>query len=915
MTLLWPSASPHSLDARRDKIALEAAGLGVWELDIESGNTVWNEQMYALYHLSPSRPAPYFNEWLTYVHPEDQNAVTEAFQHLLVSHTPMTIEFRIRVGGDDVRYLRAVTRSLHNEDDTPQCLVGINEDITQQVHDRHLAANKTRELQNFFDVSPSLICITTLDGQFLTVNQAWTHTLGFSEHELTGTFFLDLVHSEDLTATRDAMAELFEGHVITDFVNRYRHKNGEFRYIEWCATARGNQVYATANDVTSRIALEQQIAKDKAYLQLIIDSLPSPIFAKDWQGRHTLANNNVAALFGMTPDEMLGLTDWQMPISTALAEKFQHDDREVMCSGKHKFIAEELLLDTDGVKHWYQVIKVPLLCERPVEERQVVGIATDITELRQAQQRALSASHAKSQFLANMSHEIRTPLNAMIGYSELLSQSQLNQEQQGWLGNVKTASHLLLSIVNDVLDYSKIEAGKLELESLPFTLEQLIAQQKALFALSSQDKGLDFHICREGDFPPALRGDFMRLGQVLTNLVSNAIKFTQHGSVTLHIRANPVAHDTCQLTFHVIDTGMGISDAQKARLFDAFTQADSSISRRFGGTGLGLVICRRLIEQMGGTLDANSEQGKGSCFSVGLTLPITAEPDAQLSQCDTLDTRGLVGKRVLLAEDNPVNQALTRRLLENLGLAVILVNNGREALEQLQAHDVDLVLMDLQMPEMDGFEAAQRIRQGNKTLPIIALSAAVLDEERQDALAAGMNEHVAKPINFQQLSATVIRWLTSASPAPDTCHELATNAVASAAEDTWLAILESHGFDTQTGLSAAANDRSLYRQVLCLFLDQLKGHYAHLIKSALHKTDATVAAHEDLLQRELHTLKGSAASVGAVELAESACHIETCLKHRRHVHQTDIDQLLLALSRAQCQLTSTLKPPIAENRQ
>ncbi|WP_030073424.1 PAS domain-containing hybrid sensor histidine kinase/response regulator [Halomonas alkaliantarctica] len=1038
MELLWPSNSPSTLEAQRDRIALEAAGLGVWELDLESGNTAWNDQMYALYGLSPNSPTPRFDEWLAYVHPADRDSVTDAFQRLLANHAPMTMEFRILNSGNDVRHLRAVTRSLHNEENIPQCLIGINEDITHQTQDRHLAANKTRELQSFFDVSPSLICITTLGGQFLTVNQAWKRLLGFAEDELVGTFFLTLVHPEDLEITRAAIADLQEGRVVSDFVNRYRHKNGDFRYIEWCATSREDQIYATANDVTSRIALEQQIAKEKAYLQLIIDSLPSPIFAKDWQGRHTLANSNVATLFGTTPEEMLGRTDWQMPIDKALAAKFQLDDREVMRSGKHKVVAEELMYDTLGNKHWYQVIKVPLMCEAPVKERQVVGIATDITErkdkeqqlkrqeqlyrslvesqldlivrvdslnqftfvndvycdlfgktkneligksfvllvhdddmgdtiaaikrlknaphrthvehramtrqgwrwlswegsaildndgnmleiqavgrditaLKLAQQRAQSASHAKSQFLANMSHEIRTPLNAIIGFSELLTQSPLTKEQQEWLENISTASHLLLSIVNDVLDYSKIEAGKLELESLPFSIEQLITQQSALFTLSAQDKGLTFHMWREGDFSTVLLGDAMRLGQVLTNLVGNAIKFTQHGSVELCFRAVRTQDNKCQLTIDVKDTGIGITAAQKSRLFDAFTQADSSISRRFGGTGLGLVICRRLIKQMGGTLGVSSEKGVGSCFSIKLTLPIASQPEAQARQSPPLNTHNLVGKRVLLAEDNPVNQALTRRLLEDLGLEVIVVNNGCEALEQLQKRDVELILMDLQMPEMDGFEAARRIRRKNNTLPIIALSAAVLDEERQNALSAGMNEHLAKPINSQQLAAAVVRWLTGERPAspvtslgstnPNACHAHTPEATP---KNTWLTMLETNGVDVQVGLDSAAADLSLYRQVLGLFFDQLSERYAHLPTRLLQAAGLEITAYEEI-QRDIHTLKGSAASVGAVELADCACHVETCLKQHQHIRQTDIDQLSLVLRNTQRLLASALK--------
>ena len=1022
-----PTHSPStSRDAERDRLAIEAAGLGAWELDLASGHITWNVQMLALYRLSEHEKPPSFEAWLSHVHPEDHPRVKEAFERLLTTPAPLTLEFRILTGDGELRYLRSVTLSIRSGDEQACRLVGINEDVTDRVTDRLQSEAKGRELATFFDISLGLICITTLDARFLVVNTAWQRLLGRSEAELVGASFLELVHPEDRQATLNAMGVLEEGGEVSGFINRFRHRDGSYRHIEWRSTAKDGLIYASANDVSSRMALEQQLAQEKNFLQLIIDSLPSPVFAKDWHGRHVLANENVARLFGTTKEAMVGQADHEMLARTEEADAFLRDDREVMQTGKAKFILEEPLTDARGERRWFQTVKVPLLLDRPSEERLVVGIATDITErkrieqrlekqerlyrslvesqqdlivrvdihdrftfvnnaycrtfgksreelvgqtftplvheddlahtmaamaelkqpphpritieqramtlngwrwlswedsaifdetgnlveiqavgrditlLKQAQQAAQASSRAKGQFLANMSHEIRTPLNAIIGFGELLSKSPLSADQQDWTDNLTNASHLLLSIVNDILDFSKIEAGKLELESRPFSPRDLIAQQEALFGIAIREKGLYFRVSHEGDISTALLGDPLRLGQVLTNLLSNAVKFTHQGMVGLQLCVEAEETQRCRLTFRVTDSGIGISAAQQKRLFDPFTQADSSTSRRFGGTGLGLAISRRLVELMGGELEVNSAPGKGSCFSVSLTLPISAESGDQTPASTSLDTRRLMGKRVLLAEDNPVNQALTRRLLEDLGMEVVMADNGREALEHLQGTQVDLVLMDLQMPEMDGFEAARRIRQTNAALPIIALSAAVLAEERQDALAAGMNEHLAKPIASEKLAFFLMRWLLEAPSS----SAGAAQTIAQAADDSslaWLDTLDAHGFDTQAGLEAAAADPDLYCQVLGLFLEQLESRF-----SAFGQPSSGMIATPTLLE-ELHTLKGTASSLGAEEIAESARHLEACLKQYGHARQEDIQRLGDALNQARRGLTLALR--------
>ena len=402
-------------------------------------------------------------------------------------------------------------------------------------------------------------------------------------------------------------------------------------------------------------------------------------------------------------------------------------------------------------------------------------------EMQHAKEEADNASRAKSDFVSRMSHELRTPLNAILGFAQLLEMDDLNAIQKDPVQQINRAGNHLLELINQVLDIAKIEAGKLEVEQIEVNLAQLISDTTAISGERARSKGLAFIVKVAPNLPTLVQGDPTRIRQVLINLIGNAIKFTGQGSITLSIEPtgqNDLIH------FSVIDTGIGMSDKAKSRLFKAFAQADESITRKYGGTGLGLMLCKEIVEAIGGHIEVESELGKGSHFWFEIPLPLvnTAQviehESSQTTTPSTQDTnptqttatpvtpeKTLSGKRVLLVEDNLVNQMVASKLLQKLGITPDIANNGQEALDKLQLATYDLVLLDLEMPIMDGYTTITKIREAESDCDtychqlVIAMSANALNEDKQRAFALGVDDYLTKPVNFVLLQSTLTKWL------------------------------------------------------------------------------------------------------------------------------------------------------------
>jgi len=519
----------------------------------------------------------------------------------------------------------------------------------------------------------------------------------------------------------------------------------------------------------------------------------------------------------------------------------------------------------DSLRHSYaQMEDHSHILEEKVEKR--------TRELAAARDKALAAAQAKSDFLANMSHEIRTPMNAVIGMAHLAMDGAENRQQRDYLNKILTASETLLVIINDILDFSKVEAGKLSLEAVDFNLAETLENVASVNAIAANAKGLDLLFDYPPDLPP-LHGDSMRLGQVLLNLVNNAVKFTEQGQVEVSVEVLEQSNTEIELQFRVADTGIGMTEEQIAHLFQAFSQADTSTTRQYGGTGLGLAICKQLVELMHGEISVNSQPGQGSCFHFRIRFELGNADTLALPQAYQPVPKNVLqslhGARLLLVEDNEINQQVAEGLLARVGISLSIVHDGQQAVEAVHSDAFDGVLMDMQMPVMDGLEATRLIRADAQfhDLPIIAMTANAMPGDREKCLAAGMNDHISKPVDPNQLYATLIRWIRK-SQINTAEHLLAAQSSDAPAHLDFTGL---SGIDVADGLRRVAGDQALYGKILCKFqtsqADTLKN-----IRAALAVDDRQQA------MQLTHTLKGVAGSIGANGLYKIMAQLETAVQ-------------------------------------
>jgi two-component system sensor histidine kinase/response regulator len=638
----------------------------------------------------------------------------------------------------------------------------------------------------------------------------------------------------------------------------------------------------------SQLTQELQLANNEQ--QALFDSaMAGIVFVRD---RCVLrCNRYLEQMLGYESGELLGQTtrSWYPDEQTF----FEVGQAIIEAHAERGFFSEERqLVRKDGSRFW---ARMQAQAVDPDDlSKGLAGMMIDVSaehaameQMAQARQLAEDAARTKADFLANMSHEIRTPMNAIIGMTHLVLQTELNDRQKDYLQKIHRSSKHLLGIINDVLDFSKMDAGKLSLERITFDLPVLITDLTSVLEAKTAEKGLQLKIHIDESLPEQFKGDPLRLQQILLNFANNAVKFTQQGEIEIRVDGYKASAGKRGLQFSVRDTGIGLSPDQQRRLFRSFEQADGSTTRKYGGSGLGLAISRRLAEMMGGEVGVNSQEGKGSTFWFKVEL----DPVPARASDGRMDTRGaaehgrqkpaapgfvelkrqLQGAHILLVEDNPLNQEVAAELLKQVGVSVDVAANGAEALQQLEQRSYDLVLMDMQMPVMDGLTATRRIRRQPqwRDLPILAMTASALAADRKACFEAGMNDFLAKPIEPKKLWAELARWINMRAS-----DEGGDEVVAAATEPVSQALPSVPGLDTETGLKLALGDPQLYRQLLHSFVRSHR-EFKEQIDQATEEGDL------DRLVRLAHTLKGSAAQVGATELSNASRHYEQALQQAK----------------------------------
>jgi len=616
-------------------------------------------------------------------------------------------------------------------------------------------------------------------------------------------------------------------------------------------------------------------------LRLLLESVNSGIWGQSSDGVCTFINNPAAKMLGYEPEELIGKSLHSIVHHTsANGEAYPREQCPMFLTARDGIARtkdDEVLWRKDGSSFPVEYSSYPMLRLGKLEGG--VNVFDDITDrkkqmllLEQAKEKAEAANRAKSDFLANMSHEIRTPMNGVIGLSELALDSPDQDERHRYLRQILESSKSLMGILNDILDFSKIEARQMSLEKNVFDLDELLDSLKRVFSLHAKDKGLEFSIQKDAQIPSVLFGDQLRVRQILTNLLGNAVKFTARGSVALEIAQLEANSTEITLSFRVRDSGLGMSAEQINNLFQPFAQADNSITRRFGGTGLGLAISRNLARMMDGDIEVESTLSRGSVFRLELPLARATETqtvefirqrEAQAAPRKASSAAHiLTGKRVLLVEDNRVNQLVATQLLKKIGITADIANNGVEAIEMVEKGSYDVVLMDIQMPVMGGLEATQRIRQNAQfaTLPIVAMSAGVTLDEQEKCAAVGMTDFIGKPIDSVLLTNKLI-----ALCAP--------NAIVSepqlAANQNGELTLK--GFDTQrlAELAEMIGKETVLELILSMRTD-LDGYADEIIV-------LTQQGDMDAAKNKAHSLKGATANLGAATLCAAATAVETKL--------------------------------------
>jgi PAS domain S-box-containing protein len=632
--------------------------------------------------------------------------------------------------------------------------------------------------RNLIENAGVVVFTTDIDGKILFANNHVLKLTGYSSQDLVGKHFSLLIDPAWLEQVLEFYVRQFQDRIPSTTLHFLtRSRSGQEIWVEQFAQLlfdgeRITGFQCMVRNITEKKKIELELIKSEHRLQSILDNTTALIFIKDLEGRYIIVNRRFKEMLGLTDDMVINKTDYDFNPKEK-ADRYHKNDLRIMKT-LHAVESEEIVDTADG-KRTLLVIKFPLLDDKR-QPFGVSGIASDITEhvedriqLQQALKNVKESKELQEQFLANMSHEIRTPLNGIQGMTSLLLETPLTEDQKDFALMIKHSLNNLTAIVNDILDISNIRAGKLMLSKIVFNIIDPIDAIRIQFSNQVGRKKILFDVIIDDKVPKLIIGDPYRLKQVLVSLVDNAVKFTNSGSVTLHVGLKEKTAVNTIIEFTITDTGMGIAEDKLVTIFESFAQANMEISRSFGGAGLGLAISKGLVQMQGGNIEVKSVRGQGSVFSFYIPYELPVGGDEQTGIAEMIGQ--LKGKRFLIVEDNQVNQQLIAFVLQKAGAVIEIASHGRQAVDYLEnGHAYDLVIMDLQMPVMDGYETATYIRKVLKLdIPILALTATALKNDQERCKEVEINDFMLKPFDFNDLYRRLVALLGPEKPlAPST---------------------------------------------------------------------------------------------------------------------------------------------------
>ena len=661
---------------------------------------------------------------------------------------------------------------------------GNNDDLHSNVESQKTAQKKNKKngelldsFKFFFNESLDLICISDSESNLKGLNSAFSRFLGYTKKELLNFQFTKFVHNDDAYATNLEILKLNSGIPTIHFENKCLKKDGTILYIHWWAKKdpQTNLIHYIGRNITDFKKSQRKLKNSENLLNDAQKIAKIGSWEFNLKTQKLIWSNELYSIFEI--ENKLNPHLYQVYIS-----RFEQNDLEILQSKINNLIINKvpyeiehkIFLPNNRFK-WVFGTGIPITDDSGTVTV-IKGIAQDITEKKlisdtlKAKEQAEIANKAKTEFIANMSHEIRTPLNGIIGFAELLTKTKLDKTQLEYTNTINKSAIILMDIINDILDFSKIESGKLELNTEEIDLFELLHQVIDLFKYQAIQKNIDLKLKIEQNIPKHIFADGGRLKQIIVNLLSNAIKFTDKGSVSLIISQLQSEKDSVKLKFSVKDSGIGIKETNHNKIFDSFVQEDSSITRKYGGTGLGLPISNQLLALMNSKLQLDSKIGDGSTFFFVVdfnkgtnkqkVIPILETSENQEDSLFNIDHYEVT---ILIVEDNKINMLLAKTLVQKIIPNCIIVEafDGNQAIDKVNTGKIDLILMDIHMPIKNGYEATAEIRRFNtpKRIPIIALTAGVFNGEKEKCLSAGMNDFLSKPIIKKDLENILLKWL------------------------------------------------------------------------------------------------------------------------------------------------------------